>query len=852
MHSYPPVARSRWQSLALCLWLCFGTILLGPSTASAQNREPPTLRLDGVAPAGVRGSATTSWGRYDFDLANFTDTDRTARVLLFFKGHPDVQYGRDVWVPAHSSLRTWMLVGPAVVQPNGHCEIETLLYDRSDGKERLVLPRTEERVRERGELYRKREPTTSILLDNEFNSRFVPGTLPQPASAVVEAVNLVRIARQVRNQSPRISFVFPVDVPDSTEAFDGIDELVLATGRIANNQEGMLAIRQWLERGGKLWVMLDLVDPESLAPILGDALDFQLLDRVGLTRTRIDSQPIVTPPAEKPIPHDRPVQLARVLLPPQERLRQTVDGWPTWFTRSVGRGKVLFTTLGQRGWVKPGTATPAKLPEPQESQPLDSTELQPSPETITVRDEDAERLRLVLSELQPSPETIAIRDEDLRPLLSEEIGYSVVSRKTVALIFALALLTALAVGLALRRTRRPELLGWLGPVAAVGAALTFLFLGQQSRRALSPPTVSVVSSGWSMPFPAWEEVPVHGVLAVYQPDSGALEAGVAQGGLFELDAAGLEGQTRRLILTDLDSWHWDHLSLPAGLRFAPFHDTVPTGEPIAAVARCGPEGLEGQLTTGPFLDATDALLTTSWGRNLAIRLRADGKFSAGSQDILPTGQYLAGAVLSDQQQRRQELYRTALKPRADSGRGEAHNTIMVWTSPVDMHFTLAPGARSTGSALLIMPLRLERPAARERVTIPGPLVSYRRVVPSGLTRPHRDFNQAATMHLRFQIPPELLPLKVERARLVGKIDAPGRRVTVSGRVGNDLVELHKVESPLDPISLEIAEERLLALDPEGGLHLELDVSDMLGGDKDRQSEKWIAEYLELEIVARGL
>src|SRR5207249_848693 len=124
--------------------------------------------------------------------------------------------------------------------------------------------------------------------------------------------------------------------------------------------------------------------------------------------------------------------------------------------------------------------------------------------------------------------------------------------------------------------------------------------------------------------------------------------------------AGIEGQTRRLMLTDLETWRWENLSLPAGVRLAPFRYTVPTSEPLAAVARFGPVGLEGKLKSGPFTDLADALLATPTGRNLAVRMNADGGFRAGTPDILPAGQYLATTVLSDRQQRRQNLYREFL------------------------------------------------------------------------------------------------------------------------------------------------------------------------------------------------
>src|SRR5262245_22084253 len=98
----PPSRRARvparWCLLLAGLWL---GLLCGPP-APAQDRKPPPLRLSGLVPAGVRTTATESWGTFTFNLTNLTATDRLARVLLSHHGRPDTQYGRDVWVPAHS------------------------------------------------------------------------------------------------------------------------------------------------------------------------------------------------------------------------------------------------------------------------------------------------------------------------------------------------------------------------------------------------------------------------------------------------------------------------------------------------------------------------------------------------------------------------------------------------------------------------------------------------------------------------------------------------------------------------------------------------------------------------------
>src|SRR5262249_19527046 len=179
-------------------------------------------------------------------------------------------------------------------------------------------------------------------------------------------------------------------------------------------------------------------------------------------------------------------------------------------------------------------------------------------------------------------------------------------------------------------------------------------------------------------------------------------------------------------------------------------------------------------------------------RRLAVRLGADGTFSAGPDDVLPLDHFLSGAVLSDQQQRRQELYRKFLE-RPKVRRLQDRPVLLAWARPVDAPFALAPNPRTAGTALLVIPLELERPAPGTRVTIPGPLLAYGRMVQGTPVPLDPEGAQKADIPLRFQVPSAVLPLEVERARLVVRIRAPSRRITISGQVGENAVELHRVE-----------------------------------------------------------
>lgn len=815
-----------------------GVVLLAVPTAPAQQGEDVPLRLSGVNPGGIRTNATENWGAYTFALTNFTDKDRLARVLVFFQHQPDVQYGRDVWVPAHSTRSSWLLVGPTETQTaEGRREIETLLYDRTDGQDRLILPpEVVGRVRGRAVPYRKRDPTTAIFLDDEEPEPPGYGRLPQPDSPREESVSFARAFRLMLGLSDYVQRVERREIAPMPKAFDGIDHFVLASNRIAEDPVSMQTLRHWLQQGGKVWVMLDRIEPDVLAPLLGDALDFELIDRVSLTSFRIQTHPAGERMAEPPLQeHDRPVEFARVLLPAHEQIRNSVNGWPIWFTRKVGRGEVVFTTLGYRGWVRPRLT----------SEPAAAFEYAPRfPVPLSPLDQFA----LVL---QPQQEPNPFQADSFQPMLTEEIGYSVIGPGTVILTFGAFVLSGLGLGLALRRSRRPEVLGWLGPAAALGAAGVFVLLGESSRRS-APPTVAVgqivdVVSGK-------DEAAVRGLLAVYRPASGLTEAGAEGGGFFELDMSGIEGQSRRLIVTDMDAWHWENLTLPAGVRTASFRDSVRIGEPIRASARFGPQGLEGKIS-GPFQELTDALISTPGGRNLALHLDQDGSFRAGNSDILPKGEFLTGAVLTDRQQQRQEVYRAFLnRPRTGQWQSGS-NFVLAWAKPLDLPFRLDPEAKRIGSALLVVPLQLERPAAGTSVSIPGPLLPYQRILDAGAIRPVLQSREGIDMHLRFQLPREVLPFQVERGRFTVKIDAPSRRVTIAGRDGSRLVSLQSADSPLDPLRVEITEERLLRLDADGGLHVNLTISDSLQGDpkviSPRQvTEKWTIDYLELEVSGR--
>jgi hypothetical protein len=796
-------------------------VLLNAGSVCGQHTEPQPLRLEGIQAGGVRSTLTEAWGKLDFRLTNTTDTDRHARVIAFYENRPAAQYGRVVWVPAHATIASWLPIGPAPPQASMSArEFQLLLHDLTDGKDMLVLPPTAERIRSGAAIYKKRDSATALVIDAYRGHPPAFGEFPAPEARGDEAFELARAFRASQELSDHVYLLDQQALPRWPKAFDGIDHVVLASGRANEDPAGMQALRQWLEQGGRVWVMLDRVKVEALASLLNEALDFELAGRVGLTEFRleeVDAEPVLAAPSLQR--HEHPVDFVRVLLPPGERVRHTVAGWPAWFTRSVGRGKVLVTTLGPRGWYRPGTAR-----APSEALRLATTVLQ-------------------VRSAEPPPV------EAFEGLLTQAIGYSVIPRHTAFLVYAAFVVGILGLGALAKQLRKLQWRAWVAPGSALATAVVLLLMGESARRS-APPTIAFAQVIDAVA--GTDEAAVRGLLAIYRPDSGPLDAGASQGGFFGLDLAGIEDRTRRLIMTDLDSWHWENLSLPVGVRFAPLQFTARTASPFKAVARIGSNGIDGRILAEGVENLGDAVVAAPGARSMALRLQPGATFSCSSADTLPIGQYLAGTLLSDRQQQQQQIVRRFLSVSPIESQSDLP-VVMAWADPLEMPFQLQKGARIVGTAFVCMPLHLERAAPGTSVAIPGPLVAVHRKVGGALARPVLESTLGSEQELRFQIPSAVLPLKVERARLRAKIDCRTRQVAIAARANGKPIELHRRENPLGPIEVDITDQRLLRPDPDGGLHFNLTISEPLHTPGARPAipdatPEWKIEYIELEVV----
>ena len=168
-------------------------------------------------------------------------------MVAFYPERPEVQFARDVFIPGRSSVYAWLSIGPAPNQKSTmRRDIRVLLYDRTDGRDRLLPARGKELVDDRPQFYFQREATTVVLLDQpdfaiEANENRIDD---------VEPVELARSLRDAAGLSERVGTIQVRFLPSEPEAYDGIDVLVLAGNRIASDPAGRQALRRWVQQGG--------------------------------------------------------------------------------------------------------------------------------------------------------------------------------------------------------------------------------------------------------------------------------------------------------------------------------------------------------------------------------------------------------------------------------------------------------------------------------------------------------------------------------------------------------------------------------------------------------------------------
>lgn len=816
----------------LAQMIVVGTVFL---FASEPSRSQESIGPQSAPPAvsqsfsgdGIGSYVPGAWGSVGVRVENTTDEPIEVLSVMYFDTDSQRQYSRQVWVPPRSRRSTWIgALTPQDLSPaTRSLGIKTILYNAGDSGDQGKVIRT---------------ASGQVLGDallSVANLRPTIGVISDVDDQ--KSLDAVVATRLVRGLTRRFAMLDGDALPVTCESLEGLDQLVLMSDRPAADAAGISAIRQWLEAGGRLWVMLDQVRSATVARLLGDALQVYEVDRVELMDCTVRREYVGGfAPQELSLEFENPVEFVRVVAT-DARILQTISGWPASFELRLGKGLVLCTTLAGHGWVRPPRAQDPTSPDPEKQASLVATGA----------------LGDIAFRFSGQRALPALEPNDFRDFLFEQVGSRIVSRELVVLVLGAFWICLVGLGFWLVYLNRLVYLGWIGPVMAAVATIALVWLGDSSRRD-APDTVAQgqfveVGEGGS-------QIAISGLMSLYHQEATSAPLGAVRGGVFVPELAEQSGSVRRMVRTDIDQWHFEEFSQPPGMLFAPFSQVSRIDKPISAKAMFGPEGIVGTLSLGPFRDASDLVIATPGYGGLSVHLPSPGKFAAEAADVLRAEEFIGGTILTDEQRRRQAVYRKLLP---EHGEFPLRPTLLAWAEPFDLKFTLPPDAEYKGTALLAIPLEFARTPPGTQLTIAAPFLPFQPVGAAGVydvsTHQWIVTNLARRTLLRFQIPRGVLPIRLHRATLTISIKAPSRTVDIFAGRGEDTVTLETVSSPIGTLHVETDQAQALSVDATGGLYFGIDVSDPNRADEEPVEVTpgafdWSIQSLQLQLRAESL
>ncbi len=821
--------------------------LLGdPLVAEAQPPEERCAAVEMGFADGSRRYRSGSWGVVGVSAINPTDEAAELLAVVYFADDPTLQFGRKIWVPAQSILKSTcpIRIPESLQRGSTHVSVVSVPVDQADGGDALGLTHSEAMSRARPLIVNNDPVAVGILGDFETTEPrgddppFYAKADVAPSFLDDSVYNLVLAGMQSEGLSRRLSVLNAWELPADAACLDTMDVLVLCSDRLADDPDATALVRSWVLGGGDLWVLLDRMEQESVSAILGDVFTPVIVDRVKLTELQIDDGRTEQQPEEETsLEFDEPVAFARVL-PGDVTVTDRVDGWPAAFWLPFGEGRVFCTTLGARAWFRPATSDDRKADGMKEDVSLVARKPLARFASQCFARQRAESLDVAAME----------------PFLAKQIGYRILGREFVAIILAVFCGILCVVGAWFWRIGRLDRLLWVGPAAAAGTSLVFLGVAGMARNSV-PPTVALWQRVTLEPGVATGQA--RGLASLYNPEICDSKMGVTRGGLLLPDMTAMRGERRRMVWTDEGAWHWEDLKLPPGVRTAPMEHVVHLEDTVDCRATFVPSGLVGRVGSLPFSGLGDAVIAIPGQPALATKIRADGSFASQAGDVLAPGEFVADTWLSDVQQRRSDVYRLLLKRRP--GRILSERPVLyVWADPIDAGFEF-PQSNRLGSALISIPVQMERSSVRSDVTVPAPFIPFRGIVGPDGSRPAAygsftgewgELKIPATEWLRFQMPEAVLPIQLSQATVSLDIRAPSRLVELLCLSDGAPVVVKELTHPIGAFEIVLDRPELLELDEQGGLVIAVRVGSEESVDSgDLMSQaSWKVESLQMNIV----
>ena len=824
---------------ALTLIFVFPLLFSSPLGGQESSDSGDEVQL-GTALAGVQRFAKGRWASLSVVGTNRSDQEAHQSVTAYVGDSPQMQFSTKLWVPAGAKRQSWMPIRvPSSDQIDGdRAELNIMKIQQTDAGEQF----------EKNYVGMPVSSRSLMLTDDEINT----GVIRDPADLEVSSLDeqqdgwvdqVIYAGRDSAVQSqlelPYIGFNANF-LPPTYYALQELDQLVITGDLLLTDTTGMAAVRQWLRSGGRVWIMLDRTSMTVVDELLGDQVGFSIVDRIEVNECEILTRDPIggyERGLRENWTSEQPADFVRVVGNIGESACR-INESPAAFYYSVGEGEVLFTTLGPRGW-------------------------------LHGRDRPTTALKMLSKRFfEPRNEPTDFASS-MHDVVDNQIGYRIPSRALAGTVLALNALVIFIGGIIWARQRRLERMAFLIPACAVVSTVTMLFIGTYHTRMIP----STVATGQVVQVRATtNEVDLTTLHATYSQQKQQLGVRSPRGLMatpLNLDAG---SETIRVQVDDGGTSRWFGPDQSPGMvRHLVSRSTGVLDEPIFVRGTFEADGFQGKLYGLDLDQCGDAVIVASPAPPSAATIdRERDTIESSSAALLKDGEYFAGALLSDKQRHRQSFLQETLATRENNPLAN-QLSLLVWSQPLDLSTQFSEQFTRVGDALFAIPIDIVRPAIGVDFEIPATFIeieSYsaeRGVSSIYLPRSGQwltDVTKATDTPLLFRFPDAISDVSLQRAKLTLKINAPDREFIVNGMVDGQPTELFRKRDATGELEIEIDRKDALQLHHDGGLWLEVVVTESENVEKIKSAASgiqttrvkdettWQIDYLYLSAVGR--
>ncbi len=813
--------------LSVSVW---SSLLADESEAERSTDSRSPLQSVHVTTHGVGRYQPGRWGTLAIEAANRGNEAATIEAAAWIGRQANDQVGRSVWLPAEARRTSWM---PVVVPSDSSVDedpmLQWMVVRRSGEGEVFSTGKNQDRIETRQLIEPRENIIFAVITDDD--------------SRHLAKLDLLRRLMEKTQSQVTVLTMSDAHLPVIPEALDAVRVLVVMGDILAQNAAATESVQDWVRLGGTLWLMLDSMNHESAQTICGGELRFTEIDRVSLTSYSLLADTSAVKRVADEVGLERPVQLVRVFSE-SGSVSATADGWPAVVKSEFGQGRIVASMLGLDGFFVP---TSNLLPDRIESQNRQIW--------VTTAGQD------LLSEFGRAGSGSPLQTETMKEYVTSRIGYQLPNRSTgaaVLIVFCVSLI--LVCGIVHRMQKPALLLPGIG-LLAVLSILAFLQIAASVQTTDSAATIQIVEATGTQ-----DRLQVTGVTAFHSQGTTRPQIESTNGGMLRFEHAVSSGSPVRSLWSDQNIWKLQNAEFAAGVRMARFRQTVPIQQPVIAKGTFDENGFRGWLTGNLSSNWSDAIVAGQSRVALPVAIDAAGEIAPAHRS-LPPGQYLDSALLNAEQSRRQTIYRNMFDASQRSRIYPARPALFAWSAPLKLQTGRVDSDdhSQAGAMLAAIPVAIERPDAGMRVRIPATFLPYRSVKNSSMkfgfapnfsnTRRTWTANTnttASTALLRFEIPPELLPLAVDGARLTLNISAPLRVVEISAGRLNSLSHVWSRNSPVGTFQIPFPDDASRQHESDGGFHVVLKVGAVQLDELDAteagtQDRNWQIQWMQLEI-----